>query len=52
VSFVYPSVRDAHGECVAAFHSTVLRDCRHEAYLEYAWNGTAIDAVFELHQVG
>jgi hypothetical protein len=49
---VYPSVHDAHGECVAAFHSTVLRDCRHEAYLEYAWNGTAIDAVFELHQVG
>ena len=49
---VYQSVHDADGECVAAFRTAVLRDCRHAACLEYAWNGTAIDAVFELHQVG
>ncbi len=49
---VYPSVRDAGGECLAAFRTTVLRDCRHAAYLEYNWNGSAIDAVFELNQVG
>ncbi|CAI8957027.1 RES domain protein [Burkholderia ambifaria] len=49
---VYPSVRDAGGECLAAFRTTLLRDCHHAAYLEYNWNGSAIDAVFELNQVG
>jgi hypothetical protein len=49
---VYPSVRDPGGECLAAFRTTLLRDCHHAAYLEYNWNGTAIDAVFELSQVG
>ncbi len=49
---VYPSVRDAGGECLAAFRTTLLRDCHHAAYLEYNWNGNAIDAVFELNQVG
>jgi RES domain-containing protein len=48
----YPSVRDAGGECLAALKTTVLRDCRHAAYLEYNWNGSAIDSVFELNQVG
>nr|WP_323119922.1 RES family NAD+ phosphorylase [Burkholderia alba] len=48
----YPSVRDPAGECLAAFKATLLRDCRHAAYLEYNWNGTAIDVVFELNQVG
>ena len=49
---VYPSVRDAGGECLAAFKTTLLRDCHHAAYLEYNWNGSAVDIVFELHQVG
>jgi RES domain-containing protein len=49
---VYPSVRDPSGECLAAFKTTLLRDCRHAAYLEYNWNGTAIDSVFELNQIG
>ncbi|MBN3792300.1 RES family NAD+ phosphorylase [Burkholderia sp. Ac-20353] len=49
---VYPSVRDPLGECLAAFRTTILRDCHHAAYLEYNWNGTAIDAVFELNLVG
>ena len=49
---VYPSVRDAGGECLAAFKTTLLRDCHHAAYLEYNWNGSAVDIVFELHRVG
>jgi hypothetical protein len=49
---VYPSVRDASGECLAAFRTTLLRDCHHAAYLEYNWNGHEIDVVFELNQVG
>ncbi|HWT37520.1 MAG TPA: RES family NAD+ phosphorylase [Paraburkholderia sp.] len=49
---VYPSVRDAAGECLAAFKTTLLRDCHHAAYLEYNWNGSAVDMVFELNQVG
>jgi hypothetical protein len=48
----YPSVRDAAGECLAAFRTTMLRDCHHAAYLEYNWNGDTIDYVFELNQVG
>jgi hypothetical protein len=49
---VYPSVRDVDGECLAAFRTTLLRDCHHAAYLEYNWNGNAVDMVFELNQVG
>lgn len=49
---VYPSVRDPDGECLAALRTTLLRDCHHAAYLEYNWNGSAVDAVFELNQVG
>ena len=49
---VYPSVRDPEGECLAALRTTMLRDCRHAAYLEYNWNGETVDYVFELNQVG
>jgi hypothetical protein len=49
---VYPSVRDPGGECLAAFRTLLLRDCHHAAYLEYNWNGSSIDMVFELNQVG
>jgi hypothetical protein len=48
----YPSVRDAGGECLAAFRTALLRDCHHAAYLEYNWNGHTVDMVFELNQVG
>lgn len=48
----YPSVRDAGGQCLAALKTTILRDCRHAAYLEYNWNGSTIDSVFELNQIG
>jgi hypothetical protein len=49
---VYPSVRDAGGECLAALRTTILRACHHAAYLEYNWNGERIDMVFELNRVG
>jgi hypothetical protein len=28
-----------------------LKNCLHAAYLEYDWNGQAIDAVFEVSQL-
>jgi hypothetical protein len=45
-------VRDAEGECLAAFRTTMLRDCRHAAHLEYNWNGETIDYVLETNQIG
>ena len=48
---LYPSVRHPAGECLAAFRTTLLKNCLHAAYLEYNWNGRSIDAVFEVNQV-
>lgn len=48
---LYPSVRQAGGECLAALRTRILRDCLHAAYLEYNWNGQAIDAVYEVAQL-
>ena len=48
---LYPSVRKPDGECLAALRTGILRDCLHSAYLEYNWNGQAIDAVFVVEQV-
>jgi hypothetical protein len=48
----YPSVRHAGGECLAALRTSVVRACHHAAYLEYNWNGQAIDIVFELNRIG
>ncbi len=48
---VYPSVRDRGLDCLAAFRTSALRQCLHESYLEYGWNGETIDAVFELRQL-
>jgi hypothetical protein len=45
---IYPSVRDPGGECVAALRTTLLRDCLHEAHLEYHWDGEKIDYVTQL----
>ena len=44
---VYPSVRRAKGQCLAAFTPQLLHNCAHAAYLQYSWNGHEIDAVFE-----
>ncbi len=48
---LYPSVRKPDGECLAALRTGILRDCLHAAYLEYNWNGRAIDAVFEVSKL-
>ncbi len=48
---LYPSVRHPGGECLAAFRTTLLKNCQHAAYLEYNWNGQGIDAVFEVNQL-
>ena len=48
---VYPSVRNPGGTCLAALRTGMLRDCRHAAYLEYNWNGQAVDAVYEMSQL-
>lgn len=48
---LYPSVRDPGGECLGAFRTVLLRKCLHAAFLEYDWNGQAIDAVYELSRV-
>lgn len=51
LGIVYPSVRHAGGECLAALRTGIVKHCLHAAYLEYQWNGSAIDAVFEINQV-
>lgn len=48
---LYPSVRHPGGECLAALRTGILKNCQHSAYLEYNWNGRAIDAVFEVNQL-
>jgi hypothetical protein len=48
---LYPSVRHPGGECLAALRTGIVKNCLHAAYLEYHWNGRAIDAVFEVNQV-
>jgi hypothetical protein len=48
---LYPSVRQAGGECLAALRTGILKNCQHAAYLEYNWNGRAMDAIFELSQL-
>ena len=48
---LYPSVRHTSGECIAAFHATLLKNCLHAAYLEYSWNGRSINAVYEVNKV-
>jgi RES domain-containing protein len=49
---LYPSVRQPGGEALAALRTPILKNCLHAAYLEYHWNGRAIDAVFEVSQLG
>lgn len=42
---LYPSVRHAGGECVAALRTRILRSCLHEGQFEYHWNGKEIDYI-------
>lgn len=51
LGILYPSVRDRGGECVAAFRPRLLKNCLHAAYLEYHWNGSLIDTVFEVSPI-
>jgi hypothetical protein len=51
LGILYPSVRQPAGVCLAAFRTTLLKNCLHAAHLEYHWNGRAIDAVFEVAQL-
>lgn len=48
---MYPSVRHPGGTCLAALRTGLLSQCLHAAYLEYNWNGAAMDAVFEVNQL-
>ena len=52
LGIVYPSVRHPSGICLAALRTGLLSHCLHAAYLEYNWNGAAMDAVFEVNQLG
>jgi hypothetical protein len=51
LGILYPSVRHPAGVCLAAFRTTLLKNCLHAAHLEYNWNGRAVDAVFEVAQL-
>lgn len=51
LGILYPSVRHAGGECLAALRTGLLRACLHAAYLEYNWTGRDIDAVFQVSQL-
>lgn len=51
LGIVYPSVRHAGGVCLAALRTGIIKNCLHAAYLEYQWNGQAIEAVYEVNRV-
>lgn len=51
LGIVYPSVRHPGGQCLAALHTALVKNCLHAAYLEYQWNGEGVDAVFEVNRV-
>lgn|GEM_PF-6995257 len=48
---LYPSLRRPKGECLAALRTGIVRNCLYAAYLEYNWDGRAIDAVFGVSQL-
>lgn len=39
------------GICLAALRARLLSHCLHATYLEYNWNGAALDAVLEVKQL-
>ncbi|MBO9623948.1 MAG: RES family NAD+ phosphorylase [Sphingomonas sp.] len=40
---VYPSLRDAGGECVGLFHPDLARNPRQGRHLDYHWDGKRVD---------
>lgn len=44
---VYPSVRDAGGQCLAAFRPRAVGVPRQERHLQYRWNGERVDRWFD-----
>jgi hypothetical protein len=44
---VYRSVRDQDGQCVAAFRTAILSNCRHGSQMLYQWDGSAFSGVYE-----
>lgn len=49
---LYPSVRDAGGECAAVFRPSALGPVHQSTHLAYVWNGTAVEDVIELRSLG
>lgn len=43
----YRSVRDEGGQCIAAFRTAVLSNCRHGSQMLYQWDGSEFSGVFE-----
>lgn len=43
----YRSVRHEGGECVAAFRTQVVSNCRHASQMLYQWNGSVFSDVYE-----
>ena len=43
----YHSVRLAGSECIAAFRTAVVSNCRHASQMLYQWDGEAISDVYE-----
>ncbi|RZI43617.1 RES domain-containing protein [Herbaspirillum sp. HC18] len=43
----YKSVRREGGECVVAFHTVVVSNCRHASQMLYQWNGAVFSDVYE-----
>ncbi|KGI79144.1 RES domain protein [Oleiagrimonas soli] len=48
---VYDSVRDAGGQCVAAFYPDVVAPCVQAGHYIYRWDGTRISAVLEVASI-
>ena len=45
--FRYLSVRAEAGECIAAFRTAILSNCRHGSQMLYQWDGAQISSVYE-----
>ena len=48
----YRSVRNAGGECVAAFRTVAVRPVTQAAHYRFLWDGQTISAVYELRGIG
>ncbi len=47
IGICYRSVRASQGDCIAAFKTTPLSNCRHASQLLYQWDGAEIADVYE-----